>query len=346
VELNISNLNKYFVIKNGKNGKISKKKRKEGEKNQILKNLNLTLNNQEIFCLLGNNGAGKSTLMNCIGGLLHPDSGEIIMRNRFESINILKESSKAKHRIIFCFQDPKFDSRLDVEKNLDFHLRMFLIERETRKKLIFEYLEKFNLQSKRKSKFYFLSGGQKKQVENIRGFITAQSKKSEEILFLTDEPTAYCDIVAKKLIWEEINQINSHSTILFSTNDLYEAEKLTNRENGKIGFIKQGSINFSGSLKELQSQLSTKGNISFSTSCELNNEIFFSFNEKIKKIFPILKIETQNEQCIINISNIGEEQMNTVLKSTVDYFSEKNIFLDKIENRKPTIDDLFRINGE
>ena len=211
-----------------------------------------------MFCLLGNNGAGKSTLMNCIGGIHIPDAGLIYLKTNETEINVLKDAKKAKKSIIFNFQDPKFDTRLSARSNLDFHLRMYMIERETRKKLIIEYLKLFNLYQKKDSKVYFLSGGQKKQLENIRGFITSKALKLKDILFLTDEPTAYCDIVAKNIIWEELEDVCSHGTVLFSTNDLYEAERLVKPKNGKIGFIKEGSIVFSGTLNDLQSKLSKK----------------------------------------------------------------------------------------
>ena len=172
MELKITHLNKSFKVTTKEKQRKLPKRNHNAKYAQILKNLDLLVQNQDMYCLLGNNGAGKSTLLNCIGGILIPDSGSIVMKTNVNQINLVKEPRLAKKHILFNFQDPKFDTRLSAKANLDFHLRMFMIERETRKKLISEYLNLFNLYSKRDSKVYFLSGGHKKHLQNILGLYT------------------------------------------------------------------------------------------------------------------------------------------------------------------------------
>lgn len=347
MELVIKQLNKFFKkTDKKKNFKIFAKKGDQ-EQYHILRNLNLEIHDNEMYCILGNNGAGKSTLLNCIGGIHIPESGSLILKSANEITDIVKESKKAKRKIIFNFQDPKFDTRLSLKANLDFHLRMYMIEKETRRKLIDEYLKLFNLQSKKNSKVYFLSGGQKKQLENIRGFVTAKALRSEDLLFLTDEPTAYCDVKAKNIIWEEIKSIcnQGQSTVLFSTNDLNEAEKLTKPSNGKIGFIKNGEITFSGSVKDLQSIFISKGNLSLITESKINGEALVSFKNLITQQFDSIKVNSSTDTQHINIENITQEQMNEVIKEALVYFQSQNIFLDKIEKIKPSLNDLFIRNG-
>ena len=337
MELLIEQLNKSF--------KISKPK-SQIKNIHVLKSLDLSIEDNEIYCLLGNNGAGKSTLLNCIGGIHIPDSGNIIIKSGILVLNTVTQAKKAKQKILFNFQDPKFDSRLTAKANLDFHLRMYMIERESRKKLIEEYLKKFNLYSKKDSKVYFLSGGQKKQLENIRGFITSKALRKEDILFLTDEPTAYCDISAKKIIWEEIKAITNRGTVLFSTNDLFEAEQLINPKNGKIGFIKQGKVVFSGSKVDLQKKLTNRGNINLITETEIDNQSFSSFRNLLTQQFSAISIDSIPENFTIKIENISQEQMNEVITEAIMYFQAQNIFLDKIEKIKPSINDLFIHNGD
>lgn len=343
MELQITNLNKFFKVSRKKSEKSSSIINKKDNVLHVLKDLNLSILDNEMYCLLGNNGAGKSTLMNCIGGIHIPNSGRILLKSSNLEIDVVKEAKKAKRKIIFNFQDPKFDTRLSVKSNLDFHLRMFMINRETRKKLIEEYLKLFNLYTKKDSKVYFLSGGQKKQLENIRGFITSKALKNEDILFLTDEPTAYCDVVAKNIIWEEIESIRSRGTVLFSTNDLNEAEKLIKK--GKIGFIKDGVISFSGSLSQLEKLLTKKGNLSLITESNLEASAFRSFTDLLKEQFDSLAINSIPEMNAINIENINQEEMNEVISEAIVYFQSQNIFLNKIEKIKPTLNDLFIYNG-
>lgn len=341
MELQISQLNKSFK-------KISKKKhlgilyrKREQIAVKVLNNLNLTIADSEMYGLLGNNGAGKSTLMNCIGGIHIPDSGSIFLKSEEREINVIKTPKLAKKRIIFNFQDPKFDTRLSAKSNLDFHLRMYQIERETRKKLITEYLKKFNLYSKKDSKVYFLSGGQKKQLENIRGFITSKALQNEDILFLTDEPTAYCDVLAKNIIWNELEDICLHGTVLFSTNDLLEAEKLVKPKNGKVGFIRNGSIIFSGAIKEIQNQLSSKGNIRLITETQLDTNVYDNFRTYLLNQYETLSFNSIPDQCTITIGNIRQEQANDLISETMDFLQNERIYIDKLEKLKPTINDLF-----
>lgn len=346
MELQIHQLRKKFKVPS-KHKHFGLRTPKENVNyNRVLKDLDLTVHDNEMYCLLGNNGAGKSTLLNCIGGIHIPDSGEIFLKNDKEIINVVKEPRQAKRKILFNFQDPKFDSRLSAKANLDFHLRMFMIERETRKKLITEYLKLFNLYSKKDSKIYFLSGGQRKQLENIRGFTTAQALTHEDILFMTDEPTAYCDVVAKNIIWEELENICSHGTVLFSTNDLHEAERLIKPKNGKIGFIKEGSIVFSGSLSELQHKLTTKGNLNVITEGPLDNTLFATFCERLMNQYGSMSFSTIPEEHAIKIGNITQTEMNSVISEALDFLHSNNIYIDKIEKVKPTINDLFISKGE
>ena len=341
MELQIRQLNKNFKKATKKNRFTRFYKNNKQDFIQVLNNLNLTIVDSEMYCLLGNNGAGKSTLMNCIGGILLPDTGSIVLKSGIKEIDVIKEPKKAKKRIIFNFQDPKFDTRLSAKSNLDFHLRMYMIERETRKKLITEYLKLFNLYSKKDSKAYFLSGGQKKQLENIRGFITSKALQNEDILFLTDEPTAYCDVLSKNIIWGELETICTHGTVLFSTNDLHEAERLIKPTNGKVGFIRNGSIAFSGSLKDLQKQLSSKGNIRLVTETQLDTNVYDNFRTFLLNQYETLSFSSIPDQCAITIGNVTQEQTNDLISEAMEFLQTEHIYIDKLEKLRPTINDLF-----
>ena len=158
---------------------------------------------------------------------------------------------------------------------------------------------------------------------------------------MTDEPTAYCDIVAKKLIWEEIEYIRSRGLVMFSTNDLNEAEKLIKPNNGKIGLIKNGQIVFSGSLLDLQSQLANTGNLNLVMESQIDSDTLNSFKNLLCEQFDELAINTVPTQNAINIGNINQENMNEIITEAIVYFQSQNIYLDKIEKVKPSINDLF-----
>ena len=87
------------------------------EEKQILKNINLKLEDGDFVTLLGTNGAGKSTLLNIINGSITPTSGKIILKNR--DLTNLSEVKRAKY-IAQVFQDPKMGTapRMTVAENL------------------------------------------------------------------------------------------------------------------------------------------------------------------------------------------------------------------------------------
>ena len=349
MEIDIKYLNKsYKSNTNNNKGILNIKKGNNKLKTiKVLKDLNLKINEHEVFGLIGENGAGKSTLLNCLGTLNIPDSGSIVLSTKDYSIDVLKHPQKAKQHIIFSFQDPKFDPRLSVEANLDFHLRMYQIQKEMRKKLIKEHLEKFSLYGKRNNKFFLFSGGQKKQIENIRGFILAEAfrLKNNPFLLITDEPTAYCDYQAKNNIWRELLDIASEfGTVLFATNDLNEAEYLTNRKNGKIGFIKNGSISFTGNISELKDNSTKSMKLLLTTS---NNRILVpkttleSLELTMVSQLNNSNIKVVSENNVIFVENINEEEMNESMTYALEFFSSQNIDLDKVERKKTNLNDLF-----
>ena len=87
------------------------------EEKNILKNINLKINDGDFITLLGTNGAGKSTLLNIINGSIFPTSGKIILKER--DLTNLSEVKRAKY-IAQVFQDPKMGTapRMTVAENL------------------------------------------------------------------------------------------------------------------------------------------------------------------------------------------------------------------------------------
>lgn len=342
MELIINNLNKSY----SKNSKGNNSK--HNSKLKVLNKLDFNVKNHEIYSLLGANGAGKSTLLSCIGGILTPDSGKIKLIMKEGEIDVVANPKIGKKHSIFCFQDPKFDNRLDVKKNLEFHMNIHNISKMTRKKLIKEYLELFGLWKNRKSRISTLSGGQRKQLENIRGFLIAKAfKNKKELLFITDEPTAYCDINAQKIIWDEILGIAEYgdNCVLFATNDLNEAKLLTNGTTGKIGFLKHGEISFDGSIKALQYYLDGSRNTLLIEIADYDKKghdmLLQSFKYKLNTYSCDYKLKIHNPQKL-SIQHIKESEINDLMKFTVNHFLSKNVFLEKIERKKPDLNELFR----
>ena len=88
----------------------------------------------EIFGLLGPNGAGKTTTIKMLVTLLKPTSGKALVAG----YDVVKQANMVRKNIGIVFQEPTLDLELTAKENLDFHARLYGLDRETREKRIKE----------------------------------------------------------------------------------------------------------------------------------------------------------------------------------------------------------------
>lgn len=217
------------------------------EEKQILKDINLTLNDGDFVTLLGTNGAGKSTLLNTINGSLTPTTGQILLDG--QDITHLSEVKRAKY-IAQVFQDPKMGTapRMTVAENLllatkrgqhrglrlrglDKNLPMFSRETAQLPNGLNERLNTF---------VGNLSGGQRQTLS----FLMATIKRPK--LLLLDEHTAALDPNTSRELLELTDKVVKEQklTCVMITHQLKDALKYGNRtiilNGGKIVFDVQG----------------------------------------------------------------------------------------------------------
>ena len=211
------------------------------EEKNILKNINLKINDGNFITLLGTNGAGKSTLLNIINGSIFPTSGKIILKER--DLTNLSEVKRAKY-IAQVFQDPKMGTapRMTVAENL-----LLATKRGQQRGLhlrgLDQHLEEFKRETaqlpnglnERLNTFVGnLSGGQRQTLS----FLMATIKKPE--LLLLDEHTAALDPNTSRQLLELTNKVvkKEHLTCIMITHQLKDAIKYGNRtiilNSGKI----------------------------------------------------------------------------------------------------------------
>lgn len=211
------------------------------EEKNILKNINLKINDGDFITLLGTNGAGKSTLLNIINGSIFPTSGKIILKER--DLTNLSGVKRAKY-IAQVFQDPKMGTapRMTVAENL-----LLATKRGQQRGLhlrgLDQHLEEFKRETaqlpnglnERLNTFVGnLSGGQRQTLS----FLMATIKKPE--LLLLDEHTAALDPNTSRQLLELTNKVvkKEHLTCIMITHQLKDAIKYGNRtiilNSGKI----------------------------------------------------------------------------------------------------------------
>jgi ABC-2 type transport system ATP-binding protein len=204
---------------------------------KALKNLSLTVEEGEIFGLLGPNGSGKTTLIRLLLGLLKPSSGyALVLGKRVPSLNILGQ-------IGYMTQLEALYHDLTVEENLYFFATISgLHNPKERKKRIQEVLELVALTERRKSVVGTLSGGMKQRLSLACALV-----HSPQLLFL-DEPTVGVDPELRHAFWRHFTNLSREGvSIVISSHNLDEVERCH-----RLAFLKEGSLIACGSPSELK----------------------------------------------------------------------------------------------
>lgn len=175
----------------------------------------------EILGFLGPNGAGKTTTLNMLSTLLRPTSGTATVNGH----DILTEPDAVRRSIGYVFQDTTLDIELTGRENLDFHGRLYALDRNTRQQRIKELLELVQLTDRADNFVKTYSGGMKRRLEIARGLL-----HHPKVLFL-DEPTLGLDPQTRRSIWEHIQRLNQEKnvTIILTTHYTEEADYLCKR---------------------------------------------------------------------------------------------------------------------
>ena len=202
--IEIKNINKSFE---GKKKNLS-----------VLDNINLTINDGELICLLGPSGCGKTTLLRLIAGLEHPTSGEIIANGE-----VVKKPSGDRAVI---FQQYSLFPWLTVLQNVTFGLEM--TKKGTKEENIAaaeRYLESVGLIDFKDSYPHELSGGMKQRVAIIRSLL------NHSPILLMDEPFSAVDMQTRHKLQEQLIGVwkRFENTIVFVTHDVDEAVYLADK---------------------------------------------------------------------------------------------------------------------
>ena len=184
---------------------------------QALQSIRLAVRPGEFIGILGPSGCGKSTLMRILAGFMPPSGGEARMGNR------IIQGPDWRRGVIF--QEPTLYAWLDVQKNIDFGLKMRKFPKEERQRLTKEYIELVGLTGFEKSKPYELSGGMKQRVCLARALV------NQPDVLLMDEPFGALDALTRRNMQKLTREIREKTgnTVLLVTHDVDEALCLATR---------------------------------------------------------------------------------------------------------------------
>ena len=283
--LSFKNLNKIYTHKNS---------------NSInaLNNLNLDVNEGEIFGLLGPNGAGKTTFINILGGIVIKTSGQV----NVQGFDLDKDPRQVRASIGIVPQEINLDPFFSPRKILELQAGLYGIKKKDR--ITETILKLVSLNNQADSYARSLSGGMKRRL------LMAKALVHQPPIIILDEPTAGVDVDLRKNLWKNVRLLNNAGvTIILTTHYLEEAEKMCDR----IGILNKGELVALDTTSNLLNRIQTK-KVIFKTSKKIE------IKDEILKSLKIIN-NKDNELCVSYEKNkIKIEEIINFIKSNLVRF--------------------------
>lgn len=190
--------------------------------NVAVLDLNLKIDEGEVFGLLGPNGAGKTTTMRMLSCLIKQTEGTAFV-NGFE-INKEPDATRIREIVGLLPESPGLYESLSAYKNLDFYAQLYGVGKDQREKRIEELLRMLELWDRRDEPVATYSKGMKQKIAIARAFA-----HNPQVVFL-DEPTAGLDPQAAFTVREFLSKLSEEGrTIFVNSHHLDEVERLCDR---------------------------------------------------------------------------------------------------------------------
>lgn len=200
--------------------------------------LDLTVEQGELFSLLGINGAGKTTTVKMLTCLTKPSGGDAYLNGN----SVVSNSESVKKIIGVSPQETAVAPNLTVKENLELMCGVHGFNKEKKNEKTAELSQRFELEKIMNKKAGKLSGGWQRRLSIAMALIS-----EPEILFL-DEPTLGLDVIARSELWDTIRSLKGKITIILTTHYMEEAESLSDR----IGIMRDGKLLAVGTAEELK----------------------------------------------------------------------------------------------
>lgn len=212
---------------------------------KVLKGISITIEDHEIYGIIGQSGAGKSTLLRCINGLESYQSGTITVNGETVDLNDHKKLRLLQKEMGMIFQNFNLLNRLDVYDNVALPMKFWGMKTKTpeAKKKIMDLLDLVGLKDKVHARPSELSGGQKQRVAIARALVL------DPKILLCDEATSALDPGITREILALLQKINREMgiTIIVVTHQMEVVKQICE----KVAFIKDGSVIAEGKPEDL-----------------------------------------------------------------------------------------------
>ena len=283
--------------------------------------LSLTVQQGEVFGLLGPNGSGKTTTINMISGLSVPTSGEV----RVLGYNVRQNARQVRQILGAVPQETALYEELSAWTNMDFHADLFGIPTKEKKVRITRMLELVQLLDRKNSRVGTFSGGMKRRLALARALL-----HDPKLLYL-DEPTLGVDVQARRAIWDYILALREQGkTVLITTNYLEEAQAICDR----LAIIDHGKLIAVDTPEHLKQTYG--GSVIEIETAQPSNE-----SDEIRGLEGVKEV-VQNGTHL----KITTEGVHNIVPQIINIISREGALRD-ITVREPNLDEIFlRLTGK
>ncbi len=279
---------------------------------QALKNLNLEVNEGEIFGLLGPNGAGKSTFINILSGITTKTSGDV----NVWGFNLDKNPRQVRASLGIVPQEINVDPFFTPKNLLELQAGLYGVKKKDR--ITDTILELVSLKDKANSYTRNLSGGMQRRL------LIAKALVHKPPIVILDEPTAGVDVELRKKLLENVKSLQSIGvTIILTTHYLSEAEEMCDR----IAIINKGRLIALDTTENMLNKI--QGKI-----------VKFKINKKVSNLGDIsnlIKIVSNNSKELI----ISYEKNKVNIQNIIDSLKAQNIDILDVQSTDPDLEDVF-----
>ena len=287
-----------------------------------VKDLNVRIEEGQIYGFLGPNGAGKSTTMNMITGYLAPTAGTV----KVDGFDIVKEPEKAKEHIGYLPEIPPLYSEMTVEEYLKFAAELKRIPGKERAAQIEKAIKTAQLEDVRKRLINNLSKGYKQRVglaQAVLGF--------PEIIIL-DEPTVGLDPKQIIEIRELIRKLAKKHTVILSSHILAEVREVCDY----IMIISGGKLVASDTTENLENMMSGKGQIEVEAKASRDE-----MDHIIRRTGKIKEVKYRTSASSITTAQIIAKGGEDIREELFLAFSHADVPMLTLNQSKTTLEEIF-----
>ena len=297
---------------------------KHYNKLEILRNVNLVIEEGDMYGVIGESGSGKTTLLNLITGFIQPTYGTVQYYSHATQgpKDLNKNLHKLKRHIGFTPQHNSFYPKLTIKENIIHFGKLYKVPHETLVTNIKNLLQVTRLFEHRDKLAEHLSEGMQRRLD-----IACSLIHKPKILVL-DEPTADLDPLLQTEVLKLLKEVNNQGvTIVMASHHLDSVENVCN----KVAIVQNGQVNLHGTIEDIKKPF-LKDTFTINIRPGSKKEYIIS----LLKRMPVQKIIDQGNQLVIYPTNI-EKTINSLLL----LIKEENLYFNDMDVRKPSLNEIF-----